>query len=115
MQELKDLSYSDLWAMFQFVSQEYNKSFGPKTEAKRIIHERHAEIVNELNERTYGGNPYNSEKVEINGVVPESVDLKQFDAKAEAEAKAATEAKAKADAETAALTFQVTGVPMEGC
>lgn len=80
-QELKNMSFADLHAMYMFVAADFNKQFGTKVEAKKLIHERYKMILEELNLRAYGGNPYDSGKVEVNGKKPEDIDLSLFEEK----------------------------------
>lgn len=76
---LSQLSVADLYAMFQFVSLDYNRQFGNKIEARKIIDERYRAILQELNHRVYNCDPYTGEIVVIEGDNPEEIDLDKFD------------------------------------
>jgi hypothetical protein len=73
------MPFADLHAMFIFVSGDFNKQFGGKIETKKLIHERYKMILDELNHRAYGGNPYEAGKVEVEGDKPEDIDLSKYD------------------------------------
>lgn len=56
---IKDLSYSDLYSLYLFVSSKSNLCFGDKFESgKKIVRERLEEIEKELFDRSFGINPY---------------------------------------------------------
>jgi len=74
--DVKDLSFSDLYAMFMFVSADRNKGFSVfGADVKTIIDKKYAEIESELYLRTHGCNPFKS--VVINGANPIDV-VKSF-------------------------------------
>jgi uncharacterized membrane protein (DUF485 family) len=75
------MTFADLHAMFVFVSGDFNKQFGVKLETKKIVHARHKMILEELNRRAYGGDPYEASKLEVEGDKPEDVDLSQYEEK----------------------------------
>jgi hypothetical protein len=70
--EIKDLSLSELYILYQFVSADASMCFGPKNDkAKNIISARAKEIKEELYLRAYGQNPFVVSTVE--GQKPEEV------------------------------------------
>ena len=77
---LPGLKMADLYALFQFVSIDYNKQFGSnKYNTKELVHERYNSILEELNKRAYGRNPYRKEAIKVDGETPENIDLSKFD------------------------------------
>lgn len=78
---LRSMSFADLYAMYTFVAADFNRQFGTKIEAKKLIHERYKIILEELNSRAYGKNPYEVSKIEIDGENPEDIDLNLFENK----------------------------------
>lgn len=76
---MKDLSFSDLYSMYLFVSGDANfKGFGGTSpEAKKIIREKQKEIEEELYQRVYGFNPFVKHRKEavFLGIKPEDIDL----------------------------------------
>lgn len=77
--KLENMTFVDLHALFIFVSGDFNKQFGGKVETKKLIHERYHMVLNELNKRVYGGNPYELETVKFEGDKPENIDLSKFE------------------------------------
>lgn len=67
---MKDLSFADLYAMYQFVVSDFHQSFGGNKEALRKVSEKKRELEEEMYLRTYGENPYT---VTVNGEDPEKV------------------------------------------
>jgi len=77
---MKDLSFSDLYAMYLFVCGDpNNKGFGATSqEQKAIVGKKKIELENELYVRVYGFNPHSkSETVTIVGQKPEDIDLNE--------------------------------------
>jgi hypothetical protein len=62
-----DLPYSDLYAMYQFASAQYNVAGSKTPEAKLLIKKRLAELEKELYDRTFGSNPYKEQAVREEG------------------------------------------------
>ena len=77
------MSFTDLHSLFIFVSGDFNKQFGGKLETRKLVHSRYNIVLDELNKRTYGGNPYKAETIRINGDKPEDIDLSKFEKKDE--------------------------------
>jgi len=103
---LRSMTFGDLHTMFIFISGDNNKQFGGKLEAKNIIRRRHGLLLDELNRRSYGCDPYKLDKINaedgmqkykldmatedgmqkldvitIEGEMPENIDLSKFDKK----------------------------------
>lgn len=70
---VKALKFADLFAMFQFVSGDANRAFGVRGKAKQLVMKRRQEILEEMNLRTYGVDPYSLDKQEVVGEAPEKV------------------------------------------
>ena len=80
---LSNMPFVDLHTMFIFVSGDFNKQFGQKIETKKIVHARHKMILEELNRRAYGCDPYEASKLEVEGDKPEDIDLSKYEEKSE--------------------------------
>lgn len=55
---IKVLSLSELYSLYQFVSAKAGMMLGWKEEAKKVIRERMEEIEEELYDRAFGLNPF---------------------------------------------------------
>lgn len=75
--KIQDLSLSDLYALYTFVSNDgNNRGFGVATpDARKVVREKQREIEKELYLRAYGYNPFEKYKVIFEGMKPEDVDL----------------------------------------
>jgi hypothetical protein len=71
------MSFGDLFALYQFVLNDADRSFNQQPHAKKVIGERLKEIEEAMQMRAYGENPF--KPVTIEGEEPEKVDLGQFD------------------------------------
>lgn len=78
---LKELSFSDLYYLFTFISADYNKQFGDKVKARQWVQKRYSLVLEEINNRAYDGNPYYLDAVKVNGEKPENIDLSKFEDK----------------------------------
>lgn len=74
---IKDMSTSDLYALYLFVSNDgNNRGFGMTSPmAKAVVREKQREIEQELYLRAYGYNPFEEYKQEFHGMKPEDIDL----------------------------------------
>ncbi|MFA5023356.1 MAG: hypothetical protein WC523_00165 [Patescibacteria group bacterium] len=76
---VKNLSMADLYALYMFVSANWNRGFGAgKKNAEKVIEAKMKEIEEELYSRAYGRNPFVAEKIvsattTIEGQLPEQV------------------------------------------
>lgn len=77
--EVKDMSMSDLYAIFNYISIDYHKQFGQKSDIKELVRSRYNVVLEELNKRAYGRNPYVDTSVEYEGEKPENIDLSKFE------------------------------------
>ena len=59
---LKKLSFSDLYAMYAFVSNLNNTTFGKKVQAKSLFRNKLTEVESELYNRVFGVNPFGADK-----------------------------------------------------
>ena len=75
--KIQDLSFSDLYALYLFVSNDgNNKGFGVTSpDARQVVRKKQREIETELYLRAYGFNPFEEHKVVFDGVKPEDIDL----------------------------------------
>lgn len=75
--KVQDLSLSDLYALYMFVSNDgNNRGFGVTTpDAREVVLEKQREIEQELYLRAYGYNPFEKHKVIFEGMKPEDIDL----------------------------------------
>jgi len=74
--DVKDLSMADLYALFLFVSSNWNRGFGPgQKNAEKAISMRMKEVEGELFFRAYGQNPFSvtTKTIVIEGQKPEDV------------------------------------------
>jgi hypothetical protein len=74
---LQGLSFSDLYALYLFVSNDgNNRGFGATSpDARVVVRDKQREIEEELYLRAYGYNPFKKHKVVFDGVKPEDIDL----------------------------------------
>jgi len=72
---IKDMSTADLYALYLFVSSDANKGFGVSPSTMAIVRGKQKEIEQELYMRAYGCDPFEANKVVIEGVKPEDIDL----------------------------------------
>jgi hypothetical protein len=81
--EIKNLSISDLYYLYLFVSNDANNRMFGKTDPKikEVIIKKQKEIEQELYERTYGYNLFAKFKTEYNGMKPEDIDLNNVEHK----------------------------------
>jgi hypothetical protein len=82
--EVKDLSFSDLYMMYQFVFGDAARGFGSASmDARKLVRDKQKEIEDELYERAYGFNPFTkfAKKIVFEGQKPEEIDLDKFMAK----------------------------------
>lgn len=77
---VKKQGTADLYALFQYMTADFNRQFGGRVEAKSLIHSRYRVVEAELNYRAYGQNPYALEAVTIEGESPDNIDLSRFEA-----------------------------------
>ena len=75
--DIRTLSYADLYMMYQLVVTDKNHIKGQKGSA--VVSKRFSEVVRELNNRTYGLDPYELDKVPIHGQDPMKIDLDDYD------------------------------------
>jgi hypothetical protein len=80
------ISFADLYAMYLFVSEDANRSFGGNEKTRKIVREKQEELKDELYIRVYGSNPYNKDKEErfirkttIDGEKPENINFSKID------------------------------------
>lgn len=75
--KVENLSISDLYYLYLFVSNDANNRMFGKTDPKikEVIRKKQKEIEQELYERAYGYNPFVKFKTEYNGIKPEDIDL----------------------------------------
>ena len=74
-QNISIIGFADLHAMYTFLKNETTIA-GPN--AKNTILNRILDIERELYHRTFGFNPHDGDKIQIEGKVPETIDLNKF-------------------------------------
>jgi hypothetical protein len=77
--ELSSMSIADLYALFNFISIDYHKQFGVKTDIRVLVKSRYDAVLEELNLRAYGKNPYVEVNATYEGDRPEGIDLSKFE------------------------------------
>lgn len=84
MSDLAVLSFSDLYAMYQFVFSDAARGFGSASvDARVVVKNKQKELEDELYNRIYGFNPFTkfAKSFTVKGQKPEDIDLNKFMAK----------------------------------
>jgi len=81
--DIRVISYSDLYVMYELVVDDKQKVKGKKGSA--VVSKKLSEIISELNRRTYGLDPYAVDMVRVHGVDPQSIDLNDYEKEEESQ------------------------------